>query len=179
MAFAGYKVKKVYVQTFGEFAVFPFHDRNTPIKTRSKKERELFAFLLDAGEQGATKEQLCASLWSESESQNVKGLISVTLTQLKKDLAPLGIDGLIQCRDRRYRVCREALACDFELFERASEKKIPIDGGVSAALLSLYSGEYLGDFEALWATAKRIEYHKLYEEAVHMARLGSESIKSK
>ena len=172
MAFAGYKVKKAYVQTFGEFAVFPFHDRNTPIKTRSKKERELFAFLLDAGEPGATKEQLCASLWSESESQNVKGLISVTLAQLKKDLAPLGIDGLIQCRDKRYRVCRDEISCDFELFERAAEKKVPIDGGASAALLSLYSGEYLEDFEAFWATAKRIEYHKLYEGAVHMAKGG-------
>ncbi len=170
MAFAGYKVKKAYVQTFGEFSVFPFQDRNTPIRTRSKKERELFAFLLDAGEPGATKEQLCASLWSESESQNVKGLISVTLAQLKKDLAPLGIDGLIQCRDRRYHVCRDELSCDFELFERDARKKAPIDGRAAAALLPLYGGEYLADFEALWATAKRIEYHKFYEEAVHMAR---------
>ena len=172
MTFAGYKVKKAYVQTFGEFAVFSFHDRNTPIRTRSKKERELFAFLLDAGEPGATKEQLCASLWSESESQNVKGLISVTLAQLKKDLAPLVIDELIQCRDRRYWICRDEISCDFELFERVTRKKTPIDGGASAALLSLYGGEYLADFEALWATAKRIEYHKLYEGAVHMAKAG-------
>jgi two-component SAPR family response regulator len=55
-------------------------------QNKSKKERELFAFLVDAGAQGATKEQLCEALWSESESRNVKGLIGVTLAQLKKDL---------------------------------------------------------------------------------------------
>lgn len=170
MDFVGYKAKKAYVQTFGGFAVFPFHDRNTPIKTRSKKERELFAFLLDAGERGATKEQLCESLWSESESQNVKGLIGVILAQLKKDLAPLGIDGLIQCRNKRYRVCRDEISCDFEFFERAAEKKIPIEAGMSTTLVSLYGGEYLADFEALWATARRIKYHKLYEEAVRISR---------
>lgn len=171
MDFAGYKVKKAYVQTLGEFAVFPFHDRNAPIRTRSKKERELFAFLLDVGEQGATKEQLCESLWAESESQNVKRLISVTLAQLKKDLAPLGIDGLIQCHNKRYWVFRDEIFCDFELFDRASEKKMPIDSSTSTALLSLYGGEYLADFEAFWATAKRIKYHKLYEEALQVSRL--------
>ena len=170
MDFAGCKAKKVYIKTFGEFSIFPFDDRNTPVKTRSKKERELFAFLLDAGAQGATKEQLCEALWSESESQNVKGLIGVTLAQLKKDLAPLGIDGLIQCHSRRYCVCRDEVACDFERFERAAEQKAPVSAGMAAAFLSLYSGEYLADFEALWATSKRILYNEIYEEAVHIAQ---------
>ena len=110
-------------------------------------------------------------MWAESESQNVKRLISVTLAQLKKDLAPLGIDGLIQCRNKRYWVFRDEISCDFELFDRASEKKMPIDSSTSTALLSLYGGEYLADFEAFWATAKRIKYHKLYEEALQVSRL--------
>ena len=42
---------------------------------------------------------------------------------------------------------------------------------MAAAFLSLYSGEYLADFEALWATSKRILYNKIYEEAVHIAQL--------
>jgi len=32
-------------------------------------------------------------------------------------------------------------------------------------LLSLYKGEYLADFEGLWAVGKRIKYHEIYEEA--------------
>ena len=163
IAFTGYRTQKAYVQTFGGFFIFPFHDRSRPIKLRTRKERELFAFLLDAGEQGATKEQIYASIWSESESKNVMGLISVNLTQLKKDLAPLGIESLIVCHDKRYSICRKELVCDFELFRHAAEN----EKASSDYLLSLYSGEYLADFEALWAVAKRIEYQKIYEEILH------------
>jgi len=31
--------------------------------------------------------------------------------------------------------------------------------------LSLYKGEYLADFEALWAAEKRMRYHVIYEKA--------------
>jgi LuxR family maltose regulon positive regulatory protein len=32
-------------------------------------------------------------------------------------------------------------------------------------LISLYKGEYMADFEALWAVAKRIRYKEIYEES--------------
>ena len=166
MAFSGFRTQKAYVQTFGIFSVFPSHDRSKPIKLRTKKERELFAFLLDAGEQERTKEQIYEAIWSESESKNVKRLISVNLAQLKKDLAPLGIDSLILCHEKRYSICRKELVCDFELFQHAVE-----DVKVSSDyILSLYSGEYLADFEAFWAVAKRIEYQTIYEDKLNRFR---------
>lgn len=68
MEFAGYMTKKIYISTFGGLNIYPYNDREKPIKMRSKKERELFAFLLDTGSIGATKEQIYNALWSESES---------------------------------------------------------------------------------------------------------------
>jgi LuxR family maltose regulon positive regulatory protein len=171
MSFAGYKVKKAYVQTFGGFAVFPFGMRNAPIKIRTRKERELFAFLLDASEQGATKEQIYEAIWSESESQNIKGLIGVNLTQLKKDLAPLAIDNLISCKDKRYRVCRDEIICDFELYNRiAATLENTKSCSDAQEILSLYAGEYLSDFEAFWAIPKRIMYHSIYEKALEICQ---------
>lgn len=167
MAFSGYKTKKGYVQTFGGLSVFPFNDRSKPIKLRTRKERELFAFLLDAGEQGVTKEQIYTAIWSESESKNIMGLIGVNLAQLKKDLAPLGIEPLILCHEKRYRICREELVCDFELFKRTAENPEVASEDRGAAILSLYSGQYLADFEAFWAAAKRIEYQKIYEDTLN------------
>ncbi len=167
MAFAGFHIPKAYVKTFGSFAIFPFHDRNSAVKMRTKKERELFAFLLDAGEQGATKEQIYDAIWSESKSNNVKGLIGVNLAQLKKDLAPLGIKQLILCREKRYSVCRDEFVCDFELFKRAAQKNQEASSGYKDEILSLYSGEYLSDFEAFWATPKRIKFEKIYEDALN------------
>ncbi|MFY9272441.1 MAG: hypothetical protein WAO37_05485 [Thermacetogeniaceae bacterium] len=52
------------------------------------------------------------------------------------------------------------------LFERVYEEfKLHNTRAQAKELLSLYKGEYLSDFEALWATAKRIRYQEIYEEA--------------
>ncbi|MDD2300619.1 MAG: hypothetical protein PHU69_13415, partial [Fermentimonas sp.] len=77
-----------------------------------------------------------------------------------------GIMESVIYRENRYFICRDEIACDIDLFERIYEEfklhntKVPAKN-----LLSLYKGEYLSDFEALWATAKRIRYHEIYEEA--------------
>jgi two-component SAPR family response regulator len=59
------------------------------------------------------------------------------------------------------------MECDTELFEAAAQKFQAQNSREAAQkLLSLYKGEYLSDFEALWATAKRIRYCEIYEEAL-------------
>ncbi len=37
MRFSGYKIKKTYIQTFGTFAVFPYSDRQKPLKYSPKR----------------------------------------------------------------------------------------------------------------------------------------------
>jgi len=125
------------------------------------------AFLLDAGNQGATKEQINNAVWWESDSKNIKNLIAVNLRHLKNDLESAGIGESVICRDNRYFISRDEIECDNDLFEKVYEEfKIHNTGEQAKKLLSLYKGEYLADFEALWAAAKRIRYHEMYEEAV-------------
>jgi two-component SAPR family response regulator len=164
--FAGYRPKKVYIETLGAFTVYQDRSRQKLLKFRSKKERELLAFLLDAGDQGATKEQIYNAIWWESESNNIKNLIAVNLRHIKNDLECAGIMESVIYRENRYFICRDEIACDIDLFERIYEEFKLHNTKVQAKnLLSLYKGEYLSDFEALWATAKRIRYHEIYEEA--------------
>jgi len=85
MEFAGYKAKKVYIETLGPFTVYQDKDKQKPLKFRTKKGRELLAFLLDAGDQGATKEQIYNAIWRESDSDNIKNLIAVNLAQPPKE----------------------------------------------------------------------------------------------
>ncbi|MTI85084.1 MAG: hypothetical protein FH756_14610 [Firmicutes bacterium] len=112
MALAGYKFKKVYIKTLGGFAVFPYDNRQEPLKMRAKKERELLAFLLDAGRAGATKEQIYEALWYESTSNDIKKLIGVNLAHIKKDLAKLDIKNPIINSEKRYSICMEEIASD-------------------------------------------------------------------
>lgn len=167
MVFADYKIKKAYICTLGEFSIFPYKDRLEPLKMRAKKERELLAFLLDAGCQGVTKEQIYNAIWSESESKDVKKLIGVNLAHIKKDLAGLGIENPILKHGKYYSLCKDEIECDIKQFEKAVEGfKLQNSKELAQKILSLYEAEYLSDFEAFWATAKRINYREAYEEAV-------------
>lgn len=171
VAFAGYKTKKVYVSTFGGLDIYPYQDRHKPLKMRSKKERELFAFLLDTDSVGVTKEQIYNAIWSETESDNVKKLIGVNLAHLKKDLASFGVPDLIINHQKHYRICRDEIECDYELFEAAAEKfRLQNSDEAAQKILSLYKGEYLDDFEAFWATGKRIRYREIYEQALEFIK---------
>jgi DNA-binding winged helix-turn-helix (wHTH) protein len=167
MEFSGYVAKKAYIKTFGGFTVLSYRDRKSALKMRTKKERELLAFLLDAGEQGVTKEQICDALWPDSESENIKRLIGTNLYQINKDLKTLGIENAIICNQKRYSIRTDEIECDFKLFENVSERLHSSDNiGDKQTLLTIYTGEYLSDFEALWAIPKRIEYNTTYEEIV-------------
>ncbi|NLL19368.1 MAG: hypothetical protein GX262_10175 [Clostridia bacterium] len=141
-------------------------DRQKLLKFRTKKERELLAFLLDTGDRGATKEQIYNAIWRESDSINIKNLIAVNLRHLKNDLECAGIGEAVICRDNRYFICRDEISLDTDLFEKTyGEFKLQHTKEQARKLLSLYKGEYLSDFEALWAVAKRLRYHEIYEEA--------------
>ncbi|MGI5971925.1 MAG: AfsR/SARP family transcriptional regulator [Oscillospiraceae bacterium] len=171
MEFAGYRPKKVYVETLGAFTVYQGRDRQKLIRFRTKKERELLAFLLDAGDQGATKEQIYSAIWWESDSKNFKNLIAVNLRHLKNDLECAGITEAVVCRENRYFIRRDEISCDSDILERTYEEfKLHNDTEQAKRLLALYKGKYLSDFEALWASAKRIRYREIYEEANKTAR---------
>lgn len=165
MEFAGLKTKKVYITTLGRFTVFPYNDRSEPIKMRTKKERELLAFLLDAGSEGVTKEQIYQALWYDSSSDDIKKLIGVNLAQLKKDLAGLGVDNAVINRGKHYSICRDEITTDIDLLENAAaEYRLHNSKESAQSILSLYKGEYLAEFEALWAVKKRIEYENIYQD---------------
>jgi len=167
MVFAGYKRKKIYIATLGDFAVYPYDDRETPVKLRTRKERELLAFLLDAGAQGVTKEQIYRALWYESESDDIKKLIGVNLAQIKKDLSRLGVSDPIVNHSKHYRIDRDEIVVDTELFEAAAQQFERQNSKENAQkLLSLYKGEYLADFAALWAIDKRIHYAAIFNAAL-------------
>lgn len=76
------------------------------------------ALLLDAGDRGATKDQIYNAIWWESDSKNFKNLIAVNLGHLKNDLECAGISETIVFRENRYFIRRDEILCDRDLFEK-------------------------------------------------------------
>ncbi|HOJ11332.1 MAG TPA: hypothetical protein PK733_12170, partial [Clostridiales bacterium] len=113
-------------------------------------------------DQGATKEQIYNAIWWESESNNIKNLIAVNLRHIKNDLECAGIMESVIYRENRYFICRDEIAYEeFKLHNTKDQAK---------KLLSLYKGEYLADFEALWAIGNRIKYREAYKSALNFSR---------
>jgi len=167
MDFVGYARKKIYITTLGGFSVNYYNDRENPIKMRTKKERELMAFLLDADKTGATKEQIYEALWFESDSDDVKKLIGVYLAQLKKDLSCFDGPGLVQRKENRYSILRAEIEVDADLYEKAArEFRARSCQETAHKIITLYKGEYLAEFEGHWAVAKRSAYARIYDEAI-------------
>jgi hypothetical protein len=168
MDFCGYRPARVAVETLGGFAVYALVGGRAPIKLRTKKERELLAFLLDTGERGATKEQIAEALWHETESEDMKRLIGVNLAQLKRDFADAGVENAVICSGKHYRVSRDELRADIDELDEAA-RDLRRTGGMQAArkIISLYKGEYLAEFEALWAIGRRLEMALIYDDALH------------
>lgn len=172
--FSGRILKKVYVRTIGGLSVYPANSPEKPIKMRTKKERELLAFLLEAGSCGATKESIIEALWFDSESEHIKKLIGVHLAQLKQDLASLGVENPVVYSGKSYMISRDEIDVDIDMLESAIVS-FTQSNDIQAAqkIISLYKGEYLTGFEALWAMAKRLKYRKAYEEAVSFCEKNS------
>ncbi len=165
--FSGCRSKKVYVELLGGLSVFSDKEQQLPLKMRTKKERELFAFLLNSGDRGATKEQICEALWSESDSEDIKRLIGVNLAQINKDFAVIGIQNIVVNKEKHYSIRKDVLETDTELFETAIREYTNNKSEEAAQLmLELYKGEYLAGFEAHWAVAKRLRYERYYNELV-------------
>lgn len=166
MELFGYQTRKASVLTFGGLWVTALNGKKEPVKMRTKKERELLVFLLNSGSVGATKDQISHALWSESESDNIKKLIGVNLAHIKKDLSVCGIHTPIINENRFYRINRDEMECDMDLMESAI-KQFKRNNSLEAAnsILSLYKGEFLEGYEALWITTKRIYYSDAFEKA--------------
>ena len=85
------------------------------------------------------------------------------------DLSTPGIQDSVVKNDKHYSIRRDEIVTDAELFEEAARNSKPHESLEGArAILSLYKGEYLSDFEALWAVAKRLKYAEIYKRALEL-----------
>lgn len=105
-------------------------------------------------------------IWWDSNTKNINNLIEVNLAHLKKDLEAAGLEEAIICRDNHYIICRDKMEYDITLLEKTyAEFQSQNTEELAAQLLTLYKGEYLSGFEALWAAPQRIRYRKIHDEA--------------
>ncbi len=157
LSYGGYTWERVYLHTLGAFYITPAYDRKNRVKIRTQKARELLAYLMNHCE-GVTREQVCRDIWENSEA-NAANLFHTRRGEIRRAFESLGAANPVLYEKGLYRLNREEIICDRDLFRQAAEdfRRRP-EPGTAQKVVDRYTGRYLDDMEALWAESVRLEY---------------------
>jgi len=113
----------------------------------TERAKDLLAYLLWKGQVGATREELCTSLWPDRPVAEAANVFHVTLHRLRQALEP----GLGRARDSRY-LLHERRRYRFNFYaphrlDVTSFQALAADGDIAALgeAVALYRGPYLED----------------------------------
>lgn len=167
--YGGYTSARIYINTLGTFYIAPAHERKSPIKIRTKKARELLAYLLEHRE-GVSKERIFNDLWWDSEA-NVTSLFHTRRGEIKGAFESVGAGNPILYERGVYRLIMDEITCELDPFKEAladfAEQPTFENAG---KVVEHYTGRYLDDLEALWAENTRIHFEEVFLKAAEVLR---------
>lgn len=135
-------------------------DRGEPqsLRWRTAKAQELFAYLLYRCGQPVRKGTLMDLLWPDADWKKGLTQLYTTVYQMRKALEAIGVTIRIENRDEGYLLDLNGAELDVLVWERSireapalSEKTLP----VHLKLLELYRGDFLAEYDYLWAESER------------------------
>lgn len=158
---------RLFVCCFGDFEVYPGDDWLSPLKWRTAKARELFAYLIHNRGHYLSRENILACLWPDLDPEQASTLFHTNLFHVRKLLTNCGIENGVVFTSRGYQLDLGYLSCDAVIFDRLisglSQVRSSDDIGLKQAV-SLYRGAYLKDWD--WADTARQSYEDLYVSAL-------------
>lgn len=161
-----YKIKKIYVNTFGEFYAAPIKAQDQRMHFRTNKTRELLAFLLHNRSRAVTKSELSTALFGDDSIRNNK-LLDVTIYYLRAAFRTMDLDNPVLFQDGGYSIFDNQIDCGIPAAANAILAFRRFPGRQTAeALLQAIPDVYMKDIESPWASIQR----DLYNELAHMAR---------
>lgn len=131
-------------------------------KWRTSKAQELFAFLLYNRERTIHRSALLDFLWPDLEEGKAARQLYTTIYQIRQTLKSCGMDNIITIRggvlEAGYRIDIGEARIDVEEWEYAINQLKPLDLDTVdeyEQVMSLYKGDYLGNYGYIWAEHER------------------------
>ncbi|WCR25314.1 response regulator [Paenibacillus thiaminolyticus] len=141
-----------------------------PIRWRTSKAQELFAYLLHHRGRQVRKEILLELLWPDMNAKKGYAQLYTAIYQVRKALEPyLDQMKIINCEDSYMLVLQDAVI-DCVQWEQETEALPPVGQDTILAyreLLQQYSGDYLADCSYLWAEGERQRLRSLWLHLVN------------
>ena len=164
------QVAKLKIRCFGRFQVR--WDGWEPIKWRTEKTKEIFAYLLHCRERDLTKDELLDQLWPENDPQKSIRQLYNGIYHIRKALQDYGIDRSLISIDSRYNLKLGQVDLDVGHYHDFEQGRIAENTAQLEALEALYQGDYLESEYYAWADLEMTRLENLYQQCLlKLARL--------
>lgn len=134
---------------------------------RTKKTKELFAFLWHHRGQPVYKYVILEQLWPNDTADRGHKLLHTSLYYLRSMFKSEGYDGFVKYGDDKYWIDLSAVRSDLD--ELQSGIKAIQAGGVIKDICQLYNGDYLDMEYYDWANAYRVELRAIMVSTMSLA----------
>lgn len=145
---------KLRVVCFDEFAVF---SHNEPVKWKTAKVKELFAFLVTNINTYVNRDFLIDLLWPDTEYQKAKILLHTSISHLRKTLDSMGYPGSLTFSNQNYTLELYDFQCDAIELEQTIAMYTSVNHNTIQLfehVVQQYSGDYMGKNGYEWAAVK-------------------------
>lgn len=150
--------------SFGRFRVTAGMD-GREFEWRTRKGRELFAYLLDIGGKPVERRTLLDILWREEMPGSSVAMLHNMIYNIRKELSVYQLETILVYENKQYRLDMERISCDItrieELAQSVRQRKISELRENADSFLE-YWGSYLEDIDSPWAEARRQYYDEIY-----------------
>lgn len=136
---------------FNEFTVY---HQNVPVKWKTAKVKELFAYLFTHLGEHIHRDMIIDHLWHEVEYEKAKVQMHTTMSYLRKMLTSIGHSTAITFTNSGYTLNLDRFQCDAHQFERLISDELIISEDtchIYEELVHQYSGGYLETTGYNWA----------------------------
>lgn len=154
------------IRTFGAFEVTALKD-GKQLAWRTRKGRELFAYLLDIGGKAVERRQLIEVLWQDEIPENAVAMLHNMIYNLRKELSAYSLETILTYENKRYRLSMDGMSCDFWNICRMAKL---VEGKNTVSLKKEYKsflkywGSYLGDIDSSWVEGRRAYYDEIFKK---------------
>lgn len=154
----------VRIKTFGNFEVYIGEDK-TPIKWRTKKAKEIFAYLYYMGNNPIKRDKILLEFWPESDEKSAISLLHTNIYSIRNILRKYGIEDLIVYKDKFYYFNKSLISSDDSKLNALWEAHCKglsdyYDKNIND--IDVYTGSYMEDINGEFCDGKRASYESIF-----------------
>ncbi|WP_342557279.1 response regulator [Lysinibacillus sp. FSL P4-0201] len=171
------KPRLTVIKLFGGLHVVLPNGQSQPIKWRTSKAKELFAYMLEHKNEMIFRDTLLELFWPESDIDKASKQLYTAIYTIRKTLKNYGVEGVkisSPLLSSGYKLVVENIVVDVELWLSRLKSLPPIQQTTvdeHEQVFRMYTGDYLGDCDYLWAESERERLRRLW---LHYAQQLSE-----